>query len=154
MKVFLLCLFFMLVLYNATNIHACSSWNSKHVSDKHGIPNYQICGGFARSTSGCVTTGSSQYCSCREGFTGDACEQVLCAHANGAVCNSNGYCDRVYNNCVCREGYIGVACEIKLDSANPCSGNGQQITSYPLPSYAPGTDYNIPLTVNLKVDWL
>lgn len=133
----------------------CADWTTKHPSDKSGYtPNGLTCGGIARSYSGCVLQSGKQFCTCREGFSGNACEQVLCAHANGNVCSANGYCDKTFNDCICKEGYVGVACEIKLESVNPCNGNGQQTKSYPLPSSDPKTDYQIPETLNLKVEWL
>jgi hypothetical protein len=134
----------------------CTEWTRVHESDPFTTnPNGLTCGGFARSVSGCIETPQRRYCSCREGFTGRACEQVLCAHANGSGCSANGYCDEEFNVCVCKPNYIGVACEIKLDNINPCNGNGQQTKSYPLPSYETQlTDYRIPSDLDVKVEWL
>lgn len=134
---------------------ACLEWTSVHVSDKSGIPpNGLTCGGATRSYQGCKFTSTSRTCTCREGFAGLACEQVLCAHANGSGCSSNGYCDKEFNQCVCKPGYIGIACEIKMESATPCGGNGQQRKSFPSPSYEQDTDYLIPEDINVQVKYL
>jgi hypothetical protein len=133
----------------------CDTWTTTHVSDTSGIaPNGQTCGGSARSHNGCIVVNSEKRCTCREGFTGTACEQVLCAHANGSGCSGNGYCDKNYNQCVCKPGFVGIACEIKLENATPCNGNGQQTKSYPLPSYEQDTEYEIPPEIDVKVEWL
>lgn len=134
---------------------ACLEWTAVHASDKSGIPpNGLTCGGATRSYQGCKITSTSRTCTCREGFAGLACEQVLCAHANGSGCSSNGYCDKEFNQCVCKPGYIGIACEIKMESATPCGGNGQQTKSFPSPSYNQDTDYLIPNDINLQVKYL
>ena len=135
---------------------SCERWTTIHPSDTFTTnPNGRTCGGFDRSAVGCVETPPTRSCVCREGFAGLACEQVLCAHANGAVCSGNGYCDKEYNTCVCKFNYVGIACEIKLDSSAPCNNNGQQTKSYPLPSYNKAeTDYKIPEELDVKVEWL
>lgn len=141
--------------FGSCSLNACDEWTTVHPSDASGIaPNGQTCGGLTRSYSGCKITQNSRTCTCREGFAGSACEQVLCAHANGSGCSSNGYCDREFNHCVCKPGYIGEACEIKMESATPCGGNGQQTKSFPTPSYQQDSDYLIPSEINIQTEYI
>jgi EGF-like domain len=98
----------------------------------------KVCGG-----RGTCSGAPSYTCSCYQGYTGAACEHVLCplapawhdeatadntAHAL-SECSNRGICNRWSGTCKCAAGFSGAACERTscptTDADKPCSGNGR-----------------------------
>jgi hypothetical protein len=132
---------------------AVSACPSAVTSTSGGVAS--ICGG--RGTC----SGSAAYtCACYAGYTGPACEQVLCPLAPAwfdepsatdtahglAECANRGVCNRYSGTCTCPTGFTGAACERTVcpttDNSVPCSGNGRCL---PLSQLAAlGTEGGVP----------
>ena len=78
-------------------------------------------------------------CFCEEGWTGDRCDEMVCAKSldNGQVCSGHGICNPRNGTCICETGFGGSVCRsLKLNGPeselngpesecpNDCSGKG------------------------------
>ncbi|XP_053329703.1 protein crumbs homolog 2 [Spea bombifrons] len=123
------------VVYDACTVYECPK--THNCLTTQGYPQYQCtckpelnCSINACEThpcsqpnSQCVDSADGFLCSCKDGYSGPNCDQVVTACPQNP-CLNNGTCVAEAGNytCVCKPGYTGEHCEVDINecASNPC----------------------------------